>query len=67
MNANFNCKYLTYKNGYITIKLCNFLWRGIMSRVIIKDCKSYNVTEIKEKINDGINLLGGWDKFIKLV
>jgi len=35
-----------------------------MSKVIIKECKGYNVDNLKKQINDAVNLLGGWGKFI---
>lgn len=36
-----------------------------MSRVIIQECKDYIIEDIKMKINDGIEKLGGWDRFVK--
>lgn len=36
-----------------------------MSKVIIQECKDYSTECIIEKINDGIERLGGWDKFVK--
>ncbi|WP_366923647.1 DUF362 domain-containing protein [Metallumcola ferriviriculae] len=36
-----------------------------MSKVIIKECKSYVVSDVIEKINDGIKEIGGWNKFVK--
>jgi len=35
-----------------------------MSKVIIKDCNDYNLDNQKKQINDGIELIGGWDKFV---
>ena len=36
-----------------------------MSTVIIQECKSYELENMMSKINAGIDLLGGWDKFVK--
>ncbi len=36
-----------------------------MSIVILQECKSYNLDEVTNKINNGIEKLGGWDKFVK--
>lgn len=36
-----------------------------MSKVIIQECKDYKVEDIMIKINNGIEKLGGWDKFVK--
>ncbi|NLY71350.1 MAG: DUF362 domain-containing protein [Clostridiales bacterium] len=36
-----------------------------MSKVIIKECKDYNLDNLIEKINQGIGRLGGWDLFVK--
>jgi uncharacterized protein (DUF362 family)/Pyruvate/2-oxoacid:ferredoxin oxidoreductase delta subunit len=36
-----------------------------MSKVIIKECKNYELSNLIEKINGGVDLLGGWDQFIK--
>ena len=36
-----------------------------MSRVVIKECDSYNTENLMQKINSGMDLLGGWDAFIK--
>lgn len=36
-----------------------------MSKVVIKECENYNIFNLTEKINNGIELLGGWDAFIK--
>jgi hypothetical protein len=35
-----------------------------MAKVIIKDCTNYDLYLIKKQINDGIELLGGWNKYI---
>lgn len=35
-----------------------------MSKVIIKDCGEYNLDLLENQINDGIELLGGWRKFV---
>lgn len=36
-----------------------------MSKVIIQECTNYSVQEVMLKINNGIDKLGGWDKFVK--
>ena len=36
-----------------------------MSKVIIQECTDYSVKYIMTKINDGIEKLGGWEKFVK--
>ncbi len=36
-----------------------------MSTVVIRECKSYELENVIKKINSGIELLGGWDKFVK--
>ncbi len=36
-----------------------------MSRVVIKECDDYDVDKLMEKINCGMELLGGWDSFVK--
>ncbi len=36
-----------------------------MSQVIIQECKDYIVEDIIEKVNNGVDRLGGWDKFVK--
>lgn len=36
-----------------------------MSKVIIQECRDYHVDTITEKVNDGIERLGGWRKFVK--
>jgi uncharacterized protein (DUF362 family) len=35
-----------------------------MSKVIIKECTTYNINNVIEKINCGIEFLGGWSKFV---
>jgi len=35
-----------------------------MVQVIIKDCSEYRLDLIKEKIAEGMELLGGWDRFV---
>ena len=37
-----------------------------MSKVIIQECKDYSINEVIVKINNGIEILGGWDKFVKI-
>lgn len=36
-----------------------------MSKVIIQECKDYTLENVIQKINDGIERIGGWDKFVK--
>ncbi len=36
-----------------------------MGKVIIQECKDYSIDNLIRKINNGIDKLGGWDKFIK--
>jgi uncharacterized protein (DUF362 family)/Pyruvate/2-oxoacid:ferredoxin oxidoreductase delta subunit len=36
-----------------------------MSKVILKECNSYDVQGIIKKLNEGIEQLGGWDKYIE--
>lgn len=36
-----------------------------MSKVVIKECTDYNVSTIMEKLNAGMELMGGWKSFIK--
>ena len=36
-----------------------------MSKVIIQECKSYDLETMIAKINAAIDLLGGWDQFVK--
>ena len=36
-----------------------------MSKVIIMECASYNTNTVIEKINSGMDLIGGWDSFVK--
>ncbi len=36
-----------------------------MSKVVVNECINYNIVNITEKINSGIELLGGWDSFVK--
>jgi len=35
-----------------------------MSKVIVADCGSYDIQLLKSKINSGIELLGGWERFV---
>lgn len=35
-----------------------------MAKVIIKECTDYKVDKIIDKLNSGIELLGGWDEFV---
>ena len=36
-----------------------------MSKVIIQECKSYDLDSLIEKLNSGMGKIGGWDKFVK--
>lgn len=36
-----------------------------MSKVVINECENYNIENVIKKINSGIELLGGWDVFVK--
>lgn len=36
-----------------------------MSKVIIQECKDYSIENLTRKINNGIEKLGGWNKFIR--
>lgn len=36
-----------------------------MSTVVVQECKSYELDRVIAKINSGIELLGGWDRFVK--
>lgn len=36
-----------------------------MVKVILQECKSYNLAEVTNKINNGIKNLGGWEEFVK--
>lgn len=36
-----------------------------MSKVVFNDCQNYNIKNVIEKIDSGIELLGGWDAFVK--
>lgn len=35
-----------------------------MSKVVVQECKSYSIDKMTVKINEGIEKLGGWGKFI---
>lgn len=35
-----------------------------MAEVVIKDCATYELRQLKEQINAGIELLGGWGQFV---
>ncbi len=36
-----------------------------MSKVIIKECESYDLKTMLQKIDDGIGKMGGWGKYVK--
>lgn len=35
-----------------------------MAEVIIKDCDDYRLDSVKNRITEGIELLGGWERFV---
>lgn len=35
-----------------------------MSKVVIKNCENYNIDILVQNINEGIDNLGGWDKYV---
>lgn len=35
-----------------------------MSKVVIKNCENYNIDTLTKNINEGIDSLGGWGKFV---
>jgi uncharacterized protein (DUF362 family) len=47
------------------VKFYSIIGGVFMSNVVIKECADYNIDNLTEKINSGIDLLGGWNKFIK--
>jgi len=36
-----------------------------MSKVIVQECKNYELENVIEKINSAVEILGGWDKYVK--
>lgn len=36
-----------------------------MNKVIIQECDNYEIDNLMAKINAAVELLGGWDKFVK--
>ena len=36
-----------------------------VARVVIKECDTYQIEQVMEKINSGMDCLGGWDAFVK--
>lgn len=36
-----------------------------MSKVVIQESKNYELETVIDKINAAVELLGGWDKFVK--
>lgn len=36
-----------------------------MSKVILKECLSYQMDQLTDSINDGMNQLGGWKQFVR--
>jgi len=36
-----------------------------MSKVIIQECKKYELEALIGKINAAVDILGGWDKYVK--
>jgi uncharacterized protein (DUF362 family) len=37
----------------------------LLSKVIVQECKNYELAAVIEKINAAIDMLGGWEKFVK--
>src|SRR5690554_4011839 len=35
-----------------------------MAKVVLQDCSEYSIDLLTEKINTGVELLGGWDSFV---
>jgi len=35
-----------------------------MSKVVVQECKNYDIGRIEEKISQGMEFLGGWNKFL---
>ena len=35
-----------------------------MSKVVVQECENYDVLRVVEKINSGVEILGGWGKFL---
>ncbi|HNR03264.1 MAG TPA: hypothetical protein PKU88_00185 [Bacillota bacterium] len=35
-----------------------------MAKVVIQECREYELNGLMIKINDGIERLGGWDSFV---
>lgn len=35
-----------------------------MAKVIIQECKGYDLTQLTSKINSGMERIGGWDRFV---
>lgn len=36
-----------------------------MSKVVIEECSSYDIDKIINKVNEGIEKIGGWEKFVR--
>lgn len=36
-----------------------------MSKVVIQECGSYSINTVIEKLNSGMDLIGGWETFVK--
>ena len=36
-----------------------------MAKVVIKECNSYELNQLISKINNGIEILGGWNKYLR--
>jgi uncharacterized protein (DUF362 family)/NAD-dependent dihydropyrimidine dehydrogenase PreA subunit len=36
-----------------------------MSKVVLKECTTYDINNVIEKVNNGIELIGGWNKFVR--
>jgi uncharacterized protein (DUF362 family)/ferredoxin-like protein FixX len=36
-----------------------------MSKVVIQECENYNTSNVIKKLNSGMNLIGGWESYVK--
>jgi len=45
--------------------LRNIKGENRMSKVIIQECKNYELETVIAKINAAVEILGGWDKYVK--
>lgn len=35
-----------------------------MAQIVIKECSDYGLDKVKQQLNESIELLGGWDRFV---